>query len=747
MEDDLPFADSRCMDLDNRIGDSLSTDYFLLRTEFTPAQLDHLTRTRAFVEQEVLPEINDYWERAEFPRPLIEKLATVGIVGDGIAGYGCPDIDPLSAGLITMELSRGDGSLATFVGVQAGLAMRSIAMLGSEEQKQRWLPPMARLETLGRVRAHRARPRLRLHRAGDHRPPRRRPLGPRRPQEVDRQRQHRRRRRGVGARRRRRPGQGLPRGEGHPRLRGPGDRGQGLAAGRVAGRDRPGGPAGARRRTGCPARSRSATPPPCWPPPGVSCAWAALGHAVAGYDAALTYAKRRTQFGKPLVSFQLIQNRLVKMLAKVTAMQLYCRRIADLQAAGTLDPTLAGLAKMHNTTTAREVLAEARDLLGGNGILLDFHVDPAHVRHRGHPHLRRHRSHADADRRPRRHRRLRVRLSPQPEPEEKIMNLARTLDDSAGAHPDRPAVRLDDLTLTYRAAGRPLRPRRRLARRARRHPGRPGRDHAAQHRAVPGALLRRAPGGRHRRADEPAAQGPRDRALPRRLRREAGVRPDAAAEAAAGAAAVGAQAVAVDADTLTEIAARPSSPEIAARADDDTAVILYTSGTTGTPKGAELTHANLHRNAVVAATTLLDLGPDDVVMGCLPLFHSFGQTCGLNAAVAAGASLTLIPRFDPVTALKVIERDRVTRLRGCADDVRRDAERGRRRWPTRRTLRLGISGGAALPVEVLRGFEQTFGTADPGGLRAVRDLAGGHVQHTRPRASRARSACRSRASS
>ena len=122
------------MDLDNRIGESLSTDYFLLRTEFTPTQLDYLTRTRAFVEQEVLPEINDYWERAEFPRPLIGKLATVGIVGDGIAGYGCPDIDPLSAGLITMELSRGDGSLATFVGVQAGLAMRSIAMLGSEEQ-------------------------------------------------------------------------------------------------------------------------------------------------------------------------------------------------------------------------------------------------------------------------------------------------------------------------------------------------------------------------------------------------------------------------------------------------------------------------------------------------------------------------------------------------------------------------------------------------------------------------------------
>ena len=77
--------------------------------------------------------------------------------------------------------------------------------------------------------------------------------------------------------------------------------------------------------------------------------------------------------------------------------------------------------------------------------------------------------------------------------------------------------------------------------------------------------------------------------------------------------------------------------------DDDTAVILYTSGTTGTPKGAELTHANMRTNASVTATTLLDLGPDDVVMGCLPLFHSFGQTCGLNAAVRVRRRLTLIP--------------------------------------------------------------------------------------------------------
>ena len=140
---------------------------------------------------------------------------------------------------------------------------------------------------------------------------------------------------------------------------------------------------------------------------------------------------------------------------------------------------------------------------------------------------------------------------------------------------------------------------------------------------------------------------------------------------------------------------------------DDTAVILYTSGTTGTPKGAELTHENLRRNAAVTAAGLLALEPDDVIMGCLPLFHSFGQTCALNAAIVSGASITLLPRFDPRRVLEIVRRDKVTvfagvptmyvALAGLAD---KDATA---------TLRLCISGGAALPVEVLRHFESAYG--------------------------------------
>jgi glutaryl-CoA dehydrogenase len=105
-----------------------------------------------------------------------------------------------------------------------------------------------------------------------------------------------------------------------------------------------------------------------------TCAWAALGHAVAAYDAAVTYCGRREQFGRPLASFQIVQERLVRMLADVTAMQLYCMQLARLADAGHLSATIAGLAKLHNTRKARGVIAEARDLLGGNGILLEHHV-------------------------------------------------------------------------------------------------------------------------------------------------------------------------------------------------------------------------------------------------------------------------------------------------------------------------------------------------------------------------------------
>src|SRR3954454_3329361 len=131
------------------LGSALATDYFFVREQFSDEQWDHFLRTRRFVDEEVLPAINDYWERAELPWPLMQRLAELGLYGEDIEGHGCPGMSPLARGLVNMELHRGDGSLGTFLGVQSGLAMKSIALLGSEEQKDRWLPAMARLDKIG----------------------------------------------------------------------------------------------------------------------------------------------------------------------------------------------------------------------------------------------------------------------------------------------------------------------------------------------------------------------------------------------------------------------------------------------------------------------------------------------------------------------------------------------------------------------------------------------------------------------
>ena len=157
-----------------------------------------------------------------------------------------------------------------------------------------------------------------------------------------------------------------------------------------------------------------------------------------------------------------------------------------------------------------------------------------------------------------------------------------------------------------------------------------------------------------------------------------------------------------------DLPSAPSSP--APRAADDTAVILYTSGTTGRPKGAELTHDNIAGNAAVTSSTLINIGPDDVLMGCLPLFHVFGLTCGLVSVVSAGACLTLIPRFAPDKALEVVQRDEVSVFEGVPTMYAAMLSAPDRERYDTSSLRACVSGGAALPVEVLKDFEATFGT-------------------------------------
>jgi long-chain acyl-CoA synthetase len=183
-----------------------------------------------------------------------------------------------------------------------------------------------------------------------------------------------------------------------------------------------------------------------------------------------------------------------------------------------------------------------------------------------------------------------------------------------------------------------------------------------------------------------------------------------AEEAQKGAEAAGAELVTITPGQFEqELAGHEPDREVTDRSGSDTAVILYTSGTTGQPKGAELTHENLLRNAQVSRDTLFDIGERDVVLGALPLFHTFGQTVCMNCSTLGGASLTFIPRFDPGKALEIIERDKVTIFAGVPTMYNAMLNHPSRETVDVSCLRLCVSGGAAMPGETLRAFEEAFG--------------------------------------
>ena len=183
-----------------------------------------------------------------------------------------------------------------------------------------------------------------------------------------------------------------------------------------------------------------------------------------------------------------------------------------------------------------------------------------------------------------------------------------------------------------------------------------------------------------------------------------------AEEATAGAEHSGTEAIVIEpAGFATLLASMAPVADVVDRDGADTAVILYTSGTTGQPKGAELTHDNLSRNTRLCVEDLIETTPNDVVFGGLPLFHVFGQTCGLNAAVASGATLTLLPRFDPTKAFEVLVRDKVTVFQGVPTMYTALVNHPDRDDYDLSALRVCVSGGAAMPVEVMTAFEQAFG--------------------------------------
>ncbi len=292
-----------------------------------------------------------------------------------------------------------------------------------------------------------------------------------------------------------------------------------------------------------------------------------------------------------------------------------------------------------------------------------------------------------------------------------MTNLATNLTRTAGEHGDRPAVRLDDDVLTYDQL---LEDARRVTSLLQAKGIRPG-DRVGL--VLPNVIA--FPVLFYGALGAGAVVVPMNPLLKAREVRyyleDSGVAVvfawhAMAEETGKAAATVGIDCVSVDPAEFHDLLLEHEPIEVMVdRDDEDTVVLLYTSGTTGQPKGAELTHANLTTNAVMTAETLVELRPDDVIMGCLPLFHCFGLTAGLNAAVVGGACLTLIPRFDARKALEVIGRDRVTVFEGVPTMYAAMLHVEDAGSYDVSSLRTCISGGSAMPVEVMKSFEDTFG--------------------------------------
>jgi glutaryl-CoA dehydrogenase len=309
------------------LGEALGTDFLEVEHELGEAEMDYLRRTRRFVRDEVLPVIGGYWERAEFPFDLARRVGELGLLGAGIEGYGCPPMSLTSAGLIMMELSRGDGSLGTFLGVQADLAMRSISMYGSEEQKQQWLPRLAKAEAFGAfalTEPNHGSDSVRLETSavadgGDF----------------------------VINGRKRWIGNGSIADVAVVWARGE----DGQVGGYLVE----------------PASAPGYRPTVIEGKGSLRAVWQAeieLDDVRVPASAKLPGAKRFKDTGRVLAG----------MLAEIVGMQLYCLRVAQLSDRGDMTDQIASLAKLNNGRKARQVLLEARDMLGGNGFLLENHV-------------------------------------------------------------------------------------------------------------------------------------------------------------------------------------------------------------------------------------------------------------------------------------------------------------------------------------------------------------------------------------
>jgi glutaryl-CoA dehydrogenase len=350
------------------------SDFYRIADVLDESSRAIVARGRKFMEGEVAPIIEDYWARDQFPFEMVPKLADLGIGGVGYEGYGCAGGDMLLNGFISMEMARIDCSIATFYGVHTGLSAGSIYLCGSDEQKKRWLPAMMRFEKIGSFGL--TEPLVGSATS-----------------------------RGMTTTCRREGNEWVLNGQkkwiGNAILADINviwarDEASNAVKGFVIAKDNPGFSV-AKLHTKMALRvvqNGLITLEKCRVPEAdrlqnahtfrdtarvlkmtrVGVAWFAVGCQMGAYEHALRYAKARAQFGRPIAGFQLVQDLLVRMLGNVTACHSMMLRLAQLQVQGQMLDEHASLAKVYTTVKCRETVGYARELLGGNGILLENHV-------------------------------------------------------------------------------------------------------------------------------------------------------------------------------------------------------------------------------------------------------------------------------------------------------------------------------------------------------------------------------------
>ena len=352
-----------------------NSDFYLLAETLPAEELAVVKQIRAFMETKVAPIITKYWVADEFPFELLPAIKELNIGGIGMQGYGCRGGSALLFGLVAMEMSKYDASIATFFGVHNGLAMGSIYLAGSEEQKQKWLPPMARFEKIGCFGL--TEPLVGSGASGG--------LLTTAKREGDTWVLNGQKKwignspwcdisiiwardvadnqvKGFIVENKTNPGFSVEKIQNKVALKVVQNGLITLKDCRVPEADRL--QAGQSFRDT--ARVLKMTR--------YLVAWEATGCAMGAYENALKYCQERLQFGKPIGSFQLVQDLLAKMLANITASQCMIIRTAQLQAEGKLNDAHAALAKAFTTAKCRETVAWARELLGGNGIAADYNV-------------------------------------------------------------------------------------------------------------------------------------------------------------------------------------------------------------------------------------------------------------------------------------------------------------------------------------------------------------------------------------